>query len=243
MHADLKDSALAHLPSGRFTANAAWLVLAVIAFNLTRAAATLTGSRGQVPDRHHPPHAGHGARTDRILGPTPDPAPTARLAMGISLEHPVQQPVSPTSAAHRLTPRPHRPLDTKDPQEQPDTQVGPSATPTPQHTPTSTRTTEINITPTVDRWIEAKTGTRTIPASTELMRLYADYLNREYGSLDSDYVFVNLWSAPLGRPWSYSAVYDLVERLRTRTGIASGHISFGTPTRPGCFAAVPGWRA
>jgi hypothetical protein len=43
VHADLKDSALAHLPSGRFTANAAWLVLAVMAFNLTRAAATLTG--------------------------------------------------------------------------------------------------------------------------------------------------------------------------------------------------------
>ena len=42
VHADLKNSALAHLPSGRFTANAAWLALAVIAFNLTRAAATLT---------------------------------------------------------------------------------------------------------------------------------------------------------------------------------------------------------
>ena len=45
VHADLKNSALAHLPSGRFTANAAWLVLAVIAFNLTRAAAILTGPR------------------------------------------------------------------------------------------------------------------------------------------------------------------------------------------------------
>ena len=43
VHADLKNSALAHLPSGKFTANAAWLVLAVIAFNLTRAAATLSG--------------------------------------------------------------------------------------------------------------------------------------------------------------------------------------------------------
>lgn len=41
VHADLKGSALAHLPSGVFTANAAWLVLAVIAFNLTRAAGTL----------------------------------------------------------------------------------------------------------------------------------------------------------------------------------------------------------
>lgn len=36
--ADLKNSALAHLPSGVFTANAAWLTLAAIAFNLTRAA-------------------------------------------------------------------------------------------------------------------------------------------------------------------------------------------------------------
>jgi hypothetical protein len=43
VHADLKNSALAHLPSGRFTANAAWLVAAVMAFNLTRAAGTLTG--------------------------------------------------------------------------------------------------------------------------------------------------------------------------------------------------------
>ena len=43
VHADLKHSALAHLPSGKFTANAAWLVLAMMAFNLTRAAALLTG--------------------------------------------------------------------------------------------------------------------------------------------------------------------------------------------------------
>ena len=45
VHADLKASALAHLPSGRFGANGAWLVLAAIAFNLTRAAATLTAGR------------------------------------------------------------------------------------------------------------------------------------------------------------------------------------------------------
>jgi hypothetical protein len=43
VHADLKHAALAHLPSGKFAANAAWLVLAVMAFNLTRAAATITG--------------------------------------------------------------------------------------------------------------------------------------------------------------------------------------------------------
>jgi hypothetical protein len=43
VHADLKNSALAHLPSGVFAANSAWLVLAVMAFNLARAAAALTG--------------------------------------------------------------------------------------------------------------------------------------------------------------------------------------------------------
>ena len=32
--ADLKNSALGHLPSGHFAANSAWLVLAAIAFNL-----------------------------------------------------------------------------------------------------------------------------------------------------------------------------------------------------------------
>jgi hypothetical protein len=43
VHADLKDSALAHLPSGKFNANAAWLVLAVMAINLTRAVGALGG--------------------------------------------------------------------------------------------------------------------------------------------------------------------------------------------------------
>ncbi len=41
VNADLKDSALAHMPSGVFTANSAWLVAAVIAYNLTRAAGIL----------------------------------------------------------------------------------------------------------------------------------------------------------------------------------------------------------
>ena len=41
VNADLKDSALAHLPSGVFAANSAWLVAAVMAYNLTRAAGVL----------------------------------------------------------------------------------------------------------------------------------------------------------------------------------------------------------
>lgn len=60
---------------------------------------------------------------------------------------------------------------------------------------------------------------RTIPVSAELVRLYAEYLHLEYGDLDSDYVFVNLWGSPYGHPMTYTAVYDLVKRLRRRTGI------------------------
>ncbi|MBA3488962.1 MAG: site-specific integrase [Longispora sp.] len=60
---------------------------------------------------------------------------------------------------------------------------------------------------------------RSIPVSAELVRLYADYLHGEYADLDSDYVFVNLWGRPHGHPLAYPAVYDLVRRLRRRTGI------------------------
>jgi hypothetical protein len=42
--ADLKDGPLAHLPSGNFMANSAWLVLAAMAFNLTRAAGALAST-------------------------------------------------------------------------------------------------------------------------------------------------------------------------------------------------------
>ncbi len=33
-------------------------------------------------------------------------------------------------------------------------------------------------------------------------------------------VFVNIWAEPKGHAWSYQAAYDLVLRLRARTGIA-----------------------
>ena len=41
--AELKDGPLAHLPSGQYAANAAWVSCAVIAFNLARAAAVAAG--------------------------------------------------------------------------------------------------------------------------------------------------------------------------------------------------------
>ena len=60
---------------------------------------------------------------------------------------------------------------------------------------------------------------RTVPVGAGLIRLYGDYLHAEYGQLDSDYVFVNLFAGPRGQALSYPAVYDLVRRLRIRTGV------------------------
>jgi hypothetical protein len=65
----------------------------------------------------------------------------------------------------------------------------------------------------------AKTWSREIPADPDLFRLYSDYLHEEYGLLDCDYVFVNLWGSPVGAPMTYASVDRLVRRLRTRTGI------------------------
>lgn len=81
---------------------------------------------------------------------------------------------------------------------------------------------EVKIVPRGDNVNGARakcTSPSVVPVSAPLVRLYSDYMHAEYGDLDSDYVFVNLWSAPIGRPLRYQAVTKLVGRLRARTGI------------------------
>jgi integrase len=81
---------------------------------------------------------------------------------------------------------------------------------------------ELAIVPRSDNANGARTKTRsaeTVPISGALVRLYGEYMHLEYGALDSDYVFVNLWAEPWGRPLTYNAVNQLVRRLRARTGI------------------------
>ena len=85
VHADLKASALAHLPSASFTANSAWLVLAVMAFNLTRAAATISGpalAKATTPTIRRkliavPARIAHSARRATLHLPTAWPWETA----------------------------------------------------------------------------------------------------------------------------------------------------------------------
>ena len=63
---------------------------------------------------------------------------------------------------------------------------------------------------------------RTVPVSAGLIRLWGDYLHLEYGQLDSDYVFVNLFAGPRGQALTYPAVYDLIRRLRVKVGFSFG---------------------
>ena len=153
VHADLKNSALAHLPSGKFTANAAWLVLAVIAFNLTRAAATLTGpDAGQGHHRHHPPQADHRPGTDRVLGTTDHPAPAERLALGDGLDPAVHPRLRATRPGDHLTTQPTTARPEPD-VEHPDSEV--------RHSPTPSCSSSMSspirsIVPAAGRWIEAK---------------------------------------------------------------------------------------
>jgi len=65
----------------------------------------------------------------------------------------------------------------------------------------------------------SKAGARgSVPVPGELIRLWSDYMHLEYGALDSDFVFVNLWDGDVGRPLSYAAVVKLIERTRRRVG-------------------------
>ena len=58
-----------------------------------------------------------------------------------------------------------------------------------------------------DNGARSKSGQpRTIPVSDQVIRLYGDYLFTEYGDLDSDHVFVNLFARPRGQAWTYAAV-------------------------------------
>ena len=63
-----------------------------------------------------------------------------------------------------------------------------------------------------------KGGEGSIFVTKESVRLYADYMHEEYGDLDSDYVFVNLWGGRIGSPMTYRQVDDVVRATRRKVG-------------------------
>ena len=153
VHADLKNSALAHLPSGVFTANAAWLVLAVIAFNLTRAAGTAAA-----PDLAKATTATIRRKlitvpgTGRDLSPTDHPAPAPSLALGDRLDRAVRPGQRPTAGPRDLTTQQPPLRDPRTALEHPDSEVRQITTPSTAHTPAEPRSRDHHH---AHRWIEA----------------------------------------------------------------------------------------
>ena len=121
--AELKNGPLAHLPSGQMNANAAWLVLAAISFNLTRAAGTLAS-------RFHARATTATIRARSSPCPPASPAPPASCASTYPSDGPGNTPgrrCSPPPTDHP-PPRPDHPA----PAAQPRTRSGrPGQTGTP----------------------------------------------------------------------------------------------------------------
>ena len=65
----------------------------------------------------------------------------------------------------------------------------------------------------------AKSWSRTVPVDGSVSRAYSDYRHEEYGAIDSDYVFINLWGGRAGGPMNYGSVRRTVQRLSAATGV------------------------
>lgn len=91
-----------------------------------------------------------------------------------------------------------------------------------RHADLRLRAGEVAVVPRGDNVNEARVKglkARVVPAPAVVFDAYADYMEAEYGVLDCDYVFVNLFRPPVGAPMTADNVADLVSRLRRRTGI------------------------
>ena len=112
VHADLKGGPLAHLPSGVFTANSAWLILAVIAFNLTRTAGLIADHAGRLAqsddrddrdDRDDPPHPHHRPGTAGTVRAADHPAPARGMALADRVQPALHGDPRATASQRELT--------------------------------------------------------------------------------------------------------------------------------------------
>src|SRR5256885_16555380 len=62
--------------------------------------------------------------------------------------------------------------------------------------------------------------TAVIPVPAPLVRLYSEYMHAEYGDLDCDYVFVNLFGGRTGQPLCFHTVHRPAPPLLPRPGLA-----------------------
>jgi integrase/recombinase XerD len=67
--------------------------------------------------------------------------------------------------------------------------------------------------------IRAKGQGRVIPVAPELLQMYNDYLIYEYPEIQSNYVFINIWSGEIGQPIHPKVLNTMFRRLSKKTGI------------------------
>ena len=107
--ADLNDGPLAHLPSGKFTANAAWLAIAAIAATWSGPPAPGLLPPRQSPRGHHPPRPGRRRAPHRPPRPErPHPAPARRLAPRARVAEPFRSRLRPARRSGLTSPEPVR---------------------------------------------------------------------------------------------------------------------------------------
>lgn len=114
-----------------------------------------------------------------------------------------------------------------------------------RHSDLRLRAGEVHVVPRVDNVNEARVKElkpRVVPVVDAVFDLYAEYMELEYGALDCDYVFVNLFRPPLGAPMTADNVHKLVDRVCARSGVGFfTRMSRGTPTPRACYG--PGCRS
>ena len=127
VHADLKNSALAHLGQVHRERRLARPGSHRIQPHPRRCEYHRQPLTGQGDHRHHSPETDHHPRPDRILGQTAEAAPTHRLAPGTCLDRAVHPDLRTTPNRDPLTTRRQR--HNQEPQEHPGSEAGKSATP------------------------------------------------------------------------------------------------------------------
>ena len=58
-----------------------------------------------------------------------------------------------------------------------------------------------------------------VDVSKNIISLYTDYFIHEYGEVESDYVFINLWDGVIGAPMKYGSVITTFNRISKKTGV------------------------
>jgi integrase len=105
-----------------------------------------------------------------------------------------------------------------------------------RHADFLSRKRELRIVPRADNANGARAkvaATTVVPVSVPLVRLYSEYMHAEYGEIDSDYVFVNLWGGRRGIPMSYPTVCKLVaDQGAHRRGVHRAHAAPHARDRP-----------